>query len=369
VAGDFDIKKMHLRALDRAFENPNNLAEELEVWAMGVMQEYPYAPRGEKHKQLINNLKYSLADGLAKIKGAPVLEMIRGVSDLYKSGGPFEDEEFNVNLNTKSTPEIIAAMYFFANEGFTGVRESTRNRAVKVVVELAFEDKKKWQALSKVLQIIDKAHPGYGLMAGIPDLLVNLEQHMNSESDAVFMQGAGGIERIKAVGADLDKVSASVLQSITETDMNQAGLPVVLEFVKASSEDLKASGKINQSTVSERYNLMLKAVLNVLKQRPKNLKQDCFKPMIEALAPYSTPETSTGLILHLARLNEPKNLGMSQETLRSTIVVDDFKKDMFKLIDTGRQYDFVMELGIADLFTDKEINKIKGLKLESSLGM
>jgi hypothetical protein len=369
VAGDFDIKQMHLRALDRAFENPNNLAEELEVWAMGVMQEYPYSPGGEKHQNLISNVSYSLASGFEKLKGAPPLEMIRALTDLYCSGGPFEDREFNVKLSTRSSPELLGMLYFIASTGFTGVSEQTRNRAVKVVVELAFEDKKKWRELSKVLQVIDQANPGYGLLVGIPDLLMNLEQHMVDESDAVFMQGAGGIERIKAVGADLDKVTASVLRSVTETEMNNAGLPVVLEFVKASNEDLKASGQITQAKVAERYNLVLEAVLHVLRQRPKNLKQDCWKPMLDTLAPYATPETSTGLVLHLARINGPKNLGMSQETLRSKLIPEDFKKDLRKLIDTSKQYDLVMELGIADLFTDQEINKIKGLKLESALGM
>jgi hypothetical protein len=360
---------MHLKALDRAFENPNNLAEELEVWAMGVMQEYPYSPRGEKHQNLINNVLYSLASGFDKLKGAPPLEMIRALMDLYCSGGQFEDKEFGVKLSTRSSPELLGVLYYIANTGFTGVSESTRDRAVKVVVELAFEDKKKFQALSKVLQVIEKAHPGYGLLAGIPDLLMNLEQHMVDESDAVFMQGAGGVERIKAVGADLDKVTNSVLRSVTATEMNNAGLPVVLDFVKASNEDLLASGQISATKVAERYNLMLQSVLHVLRQRPKNLKQDCWKPMLNDLAPYSTPDTASGLILHLARVNGPNSLGMSQETLRSMIDPVDFKKDLMKLVDGGRQYDLVVEMGIADLFTDKEINKIKGLKLESAMGM
>jgi hypothetical protein len=368
AAQDFAMQKAYMKDLDRCFENPNNIVEELEVWAMGVMQAYPYNPRGDAHTKLINTLSYMLVSNLEKARNISALQLIEFFLQVYGSGGPFDHKEFHVKLNNKTSPQLLGALYFISSAEFTGVDESTRNRAPKVVVDLAFEGQKKWKALSAVLQEIDKAKPGYNLMAGIPDMLMNLEKHMVCESDAVFMQGAGGIERIKAVGADLNKVSASVLQSIDETDMNQAGLPVVFEFVTEATEDLKASGKITLAQAGERYAQMLAGVVCSLR-KPKNLKYDCWKPMLNALAPYVGQETGNELVLHLARVNGTANTGLSNEAMRSIIEPETFKKSLGKLIDAGDQYDLVIGLGIEDLFTEKEINKIKGQKLESALGM
>lgn len=368
AAQDFAMQQAYMKDLDRCFENPGNLAEELEVWAMGVMQAYPYTHLGEAHNSLIGNLSYFLSSALEKAKGVSTLQMIDFFFQVYCEGGPFEHKQFNVKLNHKTPPNLLGALYFMAVAEFEGVSDSTRNRAIKVVVDLAFEGKKKWSALSAVLQEIDKARPGYNLVAGIPDLLMNLEHHMDAESDAVYMQGAGGIERIKAVGADLDKVSASVIQTVSITDMNQAGLPVVLEFVTAALEDLKASGRINEAQAGERYSEVLKGVLHSL-TRPKNHKYDCWKPMLNALAPYVNPETGTELVLHLARVNGTETLGVTKEQARSMIDPDAFKAGLKKLVDAGDHYDMVKGLGFEDLFTAQELNKLKGGKLESALGM
>ena len=368
MSSEYQRKQSYIRNLQEIFKNPHNMAEELKVWAMCVMDEPPFILSGIKHKQLLENLNSYLCAELDKVKSVEPLELVEFFFETYCSDGPFADHHFFMNIDRSSSTQLLGALYFMAAANFTGVRDDLRMRAVKVTAEIAFEGKKKWSALSAVLQEIDQANPGYDLLAGIPDMLVSLEKYMVTESDVVFMQNAGGIERIKAVGADPDKVYASAMCSISTTTLNNAGLPVVHQFAKDVVEDLKASGKITEAQAGERYGLLLDGVFSAL-NRSRNFKQDCWKPILNDLAPYVNKDSGTDLILHLARVNGPDQLGLSLETVRSMVEPEAFKKGLSKWVEKGDQLELLKTLGIDDLFSEVDINKMKGSKLESALGL
>jgi hypothetical protein len=368
MSSEYQRKQSYIRGIEEIFKNPHNMAEELKIWAMCVMDEPPFILSGIKHKQLLENLNSFLCAELDKVKNVPPLELIEFFCETYCSDGPFADHHFSMNIDKSSSTQLLGALYFLAAAEFTGVRDDLRMRAVKVTAEIAFEGKKKWGALSAVLQEIDQANPGYDLLAGIPDMLVNLEKHMVSESDVVFMQKAGGIERIKAVGADPEKVYTSAMQSISTTTLNNAGLPVIHQFAKEVLEDLKASGRITQAQAGERYGQLLEGVFIAL-NRSRNFNQDCWKPLLNDLAPYVNKDSGTDLILHMARVNGPDQLGLSLETVRSMVEPEAFKNGLSKWVDKGEQLELLKALGIDDLFSEVDINKMKGAKLESALGL
>ena len=368
VESDLEIKQRHILRLDQIFEKNHNVADELKNWVKSVREDPTYSVVDSKHKALLDSLSSVLAIGLEKAVGVDAVEFLKFFLETYGEDGLLAYEPLFMFLDRSVSPDLIGALYYLAKSDFSGVRYDLSKRAVKLTVDIAFQGNHTWRALSTVLQEIDLAKPGYDLLAGIPDLLGKLDQYVASEDDIVFLQSSGGIERIKAVGADPYKVYVAAMARLSPNSINQLSLPVIHRFVKEATEDLKASGTITEVQASKRYSQFLNGVFSAL-ERPKNLGLSCWQPIIHDLAPHASKASGVELVLRLARLNGPDKLGLTPETVRSLVEPEALKRAMRQSVDKGDQYDLVVKLGLDGLFEPSDLQKLKGAKLESALGL
>jgi hypothetical protein len=368
VESDLEIKQRHILRLDQIFEKNHNVAEELKNWVKTVREEPTYSVVGSKHKELLDSLSSVLAIGLEKADGVDAVEFLKFFLETYGQEGLLAHEPLFMFLDRSVSPDLIGALYYLAKSEFTGVRHDLSKRAVKLTVDIAFQGNHTWRALSTVLQEIDLAKPGYDLLAGIPDLLGKLDQYVASEDDIVFLQFSGGIERVKAVGADPYKVYVAAMGRLSPNSINQLSLPVIHRFVREATEDLKACGTITEVHASKRYSQFLNGIFNAL-VRPTTLGFSFWQPIIHDLAPHACKVSGVNLVLNLARLNGPDKLGLTPETVRSLVEPEALKRAMRQSVDEGDQYDLVVKLGLDGLFESSYIQKLKGAKLESALGL
>jgi hypothetical protein len=362
VESDLDKKHQYILRLDQIFEKNHNVAEELKSWVISVRDEPAFSMED------VNSLSQVLAVALVKSHGVDALEFLKFFLETYGPEGPL-DQPLLLFLDRSTSPDLIGALYYLAKTDFAGVHYDLTKMAIKFTVDIAFQGNHTWRALSTVLEMIDLAKPGYDLLAGIPDLLGKLDKYVTREDDIVFMQASGGIERIKAVGADPYKVYVAAMGRISTNSINQLSLPVIHRFVKEATEDLKASGTITEVQASKRYSQFLDGIFTALVW-PKNLGLTFWHPIIHDLAPHASKVSGGSLVIRLARLNGPDKLGLAPETVRSLVEPVALKRSMSQAgIDNGDQYDLVVKLGLDGIFEPSDLQKLKGAKLESALGL
>jgi hypothetical protein len=257
VESDLDKKHQYILRLDQIFEKNHNVAEELKSWVISVRDEPAFSMED------VNSLSQVLAVALVKSHGVDALEFLKFFLETYGPEGPL-DQPLLLFLDRSTSPDLIGALYYLAKTDFAGVHYDLTKMAIKFTVDIAFQGNHTWRALSTVLEMIDLAKPGYDLLAGIPDLLGKLDKYVTREDDIVFMQASGGIERIKAVGADPYKVYVAAMGRISTNSINQLSLPVIHRFVKEATEDLKASGTITEVQASKRYSQFLDGIFTAL---------------------------------------------------------------------------------------------------------
>lgn len=356
-----------LQALGNILENPVNLADELRDWATSFVSKGDGDSSAFANKVLVARIGYAWGVGSGKSRVVSASNFIDMFTKVYGRGGPLETQQFHMLTSSKNSPEFVAALYFLASSDFKGITAATCKRAIKTVVEAAFEDKKKWKSLSNVLLEIDEARPGYGLVASLPDRLEALHCHVNNPNDAVLMQQAGGIHRIKAVGADLDKVCNAALKKIDTASLYPASWPLAYSFFVDALEDLKASRKMTATEANTSYAAILKGLMGNLARKKFN-NYDMLKPILIDLSSYVSKETASSLVINLCRCNGLEVLGGHREKILSMIDATALKEDI-NLIDVGDRHALVTMLQLDHLFSASELNKLKGARLESVLGL
>ena len=368
MAADIESERGPGKTLLEIFNNPQNLANDLYVWACSIKDRLPNITLDEANKQLSVHFFYALAFGLGRVKGVSSLEIINLLIKVYGAGGPLETEEMSVSTGTSNSPELIGALYFLAHSEHAVITPKTRQQAIKTTVDFAFHGKKKWRELATILKELDRLRPGHSLFSSVHRRLESLEAYVEDAHDAGMLESGGGIKRINAVGADLGRVRASVVRNIGQSRLALSTLPIIHRFVTTSTEALKASGRLSEDQVTETYADFLKCVLGSLNGR-KRADDEELRPIFSDLVQYANQETASDLVLQLCLMNWLEDLEADRERVVSMVDPDDFKKGLESLIHVGDRHGLVTSLGLEQLFSNSEMNTLKGAKLESALGL
>lgn len=349
-----------------------NLAEEVRDWAIDQVGQGKRDILVRTSSTLTWSIYEPLSSSRGSLKDVNANDIIDVLKTVYGPGGPLESQQFSILPKVIDSPELIGALYFLANSDFNGVSVKTRKRAIKIVAEIALEAQEKWGKVLAVLQQIDKKIPGHGLVESIPDRLGSFHHHMGYAIDVVTMQKAGGVKRLKEVGADLKKVFDVALSQMGKASLYPGSWSFGHAFFKEALEDLKASGRVTNSDLRTAYGSVLRGFLDSLESkggRKSLIKYDGLKPIFSDLVPFVGPETASSLAINLFRCNGLEWLGAHREDMVSMIDPDSFKNGLKSLIDPDEHYNLVASLALEHIFTRMELYKLKGDKLDSALGL
>jgi hypothetical protein len=368
MTAQIEYQNNGVKDLGNILKNHVNLASELRDWAISFVSNGDRDSPAFASKVLVSNLGYAWGIGSGKSRGISASDFIDFFTKVYGRGGPLETQKFHMLTSSTNSPEFVGALYFLASSDFNGLTAATCKRAIKTVVEVAFEDKNKWKSLNNVLLKIDEASPGCGLVAGIPDRLEALHHQVNNPNDAVLMQQAGGIHRVTAVGADLQKVFTAAIKKVDTASLYPASWPLAYAFFVDALEDLKASRKMTATEANTSYDAILKGLLSNLSRKKVN-NHDQLRPILSDLTRYASKTTASSLIINLCRCNALQVLSTHRDQIIPLIDPIAFKEDVNTQVDVGDRYSVVTLLGLEHLYTPRELNALKGAKLESALGL
>jgi hypothetical protein len=360
------------KSLKDILSSPVNLVEEVRDWALDQISQGNADILARTSSTLTRNIYDPLSFSRGRLKDVYANDLIDLLKKVYGLGGPLETQQFDILPKVVNSPELIGALYFLANSDFNGVSVKTRKRAIKIVAEIALEAQDKWDRVLSVLQKIDKTIPGHGLVESIPDRLGSYHNHMGYAIDVVTLQKAGGVKRLKEVGADPKKVFDAALSQMGKASLYPGSWSFGHAFFKEALEDLKASGRVTDSYLRTAYGSVLRGFLDSLESkggRKSLVKYEGLKPIFNDLVPFVSPETASSLAINLSRCNGLEWLGAYREEVVSMIDPDSFKNGMKSFIESGEHYNLVASLGLEHIFTRTEIYKLKGDKLDSALGL
>lgn len=267
--------------------------------------------------------------------------------------------------------KFIAAMFYLSRAEFSVIDQGVQTVIKKQVSEIALEAGKNWDGLNAELQMIDAQRPEARTLHDIALILEVLQNQFTTEQDVVFIQKSGGVKRLKEIGAGINAICLSMLKRIPVTSMGHVGLPLVHQFLKDANNELLASGAISQRVANERLTVMMTAVLNVRRKQKKKTVDPCYHEMMVDLMPNLTKEKAPVLIPRLTNYVTVPEIANHLKDPASLIQddLDGFKMALKKQADASLQYDLVMALGLDGLFEPSELQKLKGAKLESALGL
>jgi hypothetical protein len=320
---------------------------------------------------LIRSLGDYFVRTLSYKSGVSTMQYIQIFEGLCGGGGPLESEggiDHYDALSKHST--FVAAMLYLSLAEPCVIGIGKRWVIKKQVTEIALEAGKNWKGLNAELQVIDGQRPETRVLDHIPHFLSNLQTQFTKEKDVVLIQQSGGVERLKEIGAGINSICLSVLKRIPTTSMGHVGLPLVHQFLKDANNELLASGVITKEEANERQSVMMQGVLNV-RRALKNNVNPCYHAMLVDLMPYLSKKHAPVLIPRLTKYLTSEEIKANVKDLVSFIEADlaSFKKALKANVDAGMHYDLVFELGIDCLFKPSELQKLKGIKLESALGL
>lgn len=300
-----------------------------------------------------------------KVLPAPaVLDMLEKV---YGEEGPFRELSYGQAYISESASSWIAAEYYLAMNDVEGNYGIDPQNTKRVITFIAFEGKKHWTSLQTALSDIDECR-GSSLLASVPDLLESMHEVTSGTSRGADIQKRGGLERVKGVGADLDKVCQAILTDIRTTGENEAGFPRVYTFVKAAVEDLEASGRISHAEANNRYTALLEGLLHT-QSRPKNHRHNCWSPIADDLSKFAHKDLELEPLIHLARLSSRDviaNLGIDLEAKGG---LARFKSLLEKKVQPSEQYEVIEKLGLKSQFSRQELLQFSGKRITGDLGL
>jgi hypothetical protein len=338
-------------------ERALKLARQTEEHAYGI------SDRGNLLKSMAN----SVTRLLPRNSSIPALIQVELLKNLYGKDGPLTGYLFPVdNVNHNNAP-FIAAMYYLAHTSLF-LDFLLKPKIQKAIAEIAFAQGPRWDALRPTLESLDGLKRSYQLLESVPDLLANLHKHFQHDRDAVFLQRFGGVERVKSVGGDLDAICKSVMKSLEVTRLAPQNLLLVHKFLMEANHDLLASGQITKMESKERHGKVLLQTLCSSARKPQD-PAGCYHKILTELAPLMGKVHGSDLIPRLTEHMSVQEIAAAFKDPLSVIDPEKFKTRLNKYVDVGTRYDLVAALGVKEIFTLSEINKLKGEKLESALGL
>jgi hypothetical protein len=294
------------------------------------------------------------------------MDFVKALEGMYGVGKPLASVHIETySVPTSNIPYAAAIYYFQQNDGFT-VGKQTRPDVNRSVAEVAFAQGKKWDELKHSLEMIEAARPGYKLIEGIPDLLVDLDQYFLNEHDMGALQASGGVERIKEVGANLQKLNDNLF-SKHYLKLGQNNSALVCQFAQDSMSELSAQKAITQELLCDRYAMLIIGAVRAW-NRQNSPKPNTHRTSLESLLPHLSVEIGSEIIPRLTRSMPVADIKAMFNDPRAVIEPKRFKAMLQKHGDVEHSYDLVMTLGLDDLFSRYELNQLKGKKLESALG-
>lgn len=356
--------------LDDIFKHPTDLREQLVHMAEVAAEALIVHQFDGLRTEVLKNLSHQVTGALLKKlpKDVSAGELINIIEALYDEDAPFAGIKLAIPVVPQTASPMIAALHYLTSQEFEATKNYGKMTAPKLVALIAFEGKKNWSGLKVALNDVDQARHGSNLLANLPDLLENFHTFCVDTGDAFWIQRAGGIERIKAVGADLEAVCQAVMSDLKKTDLNEAGFPPMYEFLKTATADLQASGRITKAQAEQRYCDMLEGTLHAL-TRKKNHKHDCWEPILRELASFANSKLSIEHIVQMGRYLKPDQTGLKGHDVASKVKPERLKTMLEKNIAPADRFLVVERLGLEDMFTTQELSRLRGQRLEGELGL
>jgi hypothetical protein len=304
----------------------------------------------------------------------PIIGGISGVDHIeighriFGEGGPLHGVRYAYSRPVDSSSQFIAAMYYLHHSG-SELLDYRRNSSInKQVTGIAFEGGENWRSLQSELLLMDTLKPNIKLLSGIPDQLEKMHLRFWKEKDLVFIQKAGGVERLKEVGASLKRITKLGLMNVHKTQLDHVELPLLIEFLKSSNSELIATGIITREESKERCSMMMVGVMNLLRVQKSPVNEVCHALLLD-LAPSLSKAWASDLIPRLSQYLTLKELSQHVKVSPDCIGMQKFKKALNKHTEIEHRYDLLIALGLDSLFKPSDIQKLKVAKLESALGL
>ena len=363
----FDLQGPYYEEIDKIRKNPEEFASNTIHLASVISHHMDGHP--SLRAQVLKSLSSSMLENFIRIpqKDLGPMEVIKMLEDVYGEDGPFSGQPVNFSIVKENQASWIAALYYLQAIGAKSVADIGKSNLKCVIAWVAFEGGKHWNGLQEALREVD-AGCGTSLLETVPDLLQNAHLLFVESDDASRIQEHGGVERAKAVGANLDMLTRSVMSDLPKTSLNEKGFPLMYTFIKEATLDLMAAGVVSQDEGLGRFTCLFDATLHAL-TRQKNHKQDCWIPILKDLSTHAGAEVDQLGLVNLSLYLDKKGVELEGFNLRSMLKPDEFKKALNKAVDQGYQYNFVTRTGLTDLFTSIEMLRLNGSRFSSELGI
>lgn len=363
----FDLQEPYYKEIDKIRKNPEEFAINVIHLASVISDHMDGHP--SLRAQVINSLSSSMLENFIRIpqKHLGPMEVIKMLEDVFGDSGPFSGQPVKFSIVNEHQTAWIAALYYLQAIGDKSVTDIGKSNLKHVIAWVAFEGGKNWNELQEALREVD-AGCGTSLLETVPELLQNAHLLFAESEDASRIQERGGVERVKAVGANLDMLTRSVMSDLPKTSLNEKGFPLMYTFIKEATLDLMAAGVISREEGLGRFTCLFDATLHAL-TRQKNHRQDCWIPILKDLSSHAGTEVDQLGLVNLCLYLEKKGAELEGFNLRSMLKPDEFKKALNKAVDQGYQYSFVTRMGLTDLFTSIEMLRLNGSRFSSELGI
>lgn len=332
------------------------------------LQTAEHAYGAHDRDQLLKGMAGILTRNLPKNPTIPAPIQVSLIKKLYSKGRPLEHHPLYWADVKPDNAHFIAAMYYLAQSSTFHLDSLMKVKLRKVITEIAFAQGKHWDALKPALESVDRLKRSYGLLESVPDILANLDKHLQHEHDAVYLQKCGGVERLKVVGANLDAICKSFLKSIAGTRLSPDNLLLAHQLLMEVTQELLGTGKITRDEAKERHGRVMVATLGQSERKP-NDPNGCYRQILLDLAPHIGIKHGSEYIPSLTRLLSLEEIAESVKDPLSVIEPAQFKRALRRRTDAEKRYDLVVALGVHKLFSSTELNKLKAEKLESMMGL
>ena len=305
---------------------------------------------------------------LSKTKDVSSLEYIDFFERIYGVGMPMEGVSIICPSLSMSNLAYIGAIYFIEHRSSFVLGKLSSAEIQKAVTQIAFEQGEWWSDLLPMLEGIDRERPGSGLVDGIPNLLMNLGNVFTGDYDLAILQKMGGVPRIMALGIDLDQLCQAFYRQFYKSKLGRDNLPLAFAFLQDANRELMAAGAIDANEMDERNSKMILGMMSAW-LRQKGTPPDYYRTLMIEMIPHFTKDHGSQIIPKLTRLLPIAEIVKMFPSPHALIEPQIFKTTLKKHGGPDRSYDLVIALGIEDLFTPLELNRLKGQKLESALGL
>lgn len=363
----FDIQKIYYPQIDEIRKNPEELAIKSVHLTQVLMEHLEGVP--EHKDRVLGALRFNMLEAFISIPSKQLgpMEVIKMIEDVFGKEGPLSGQPVSFSMVRENVPSWIAALHYLQSVGEESVSTIGKSNITGIVARIAFEGGRNWKALQKALNEVD-AGCGTRFLDSVPDLLENAHKHFSGTTGAQLLQERGGVERAKAVGADLNKLSLAVMSDLTQTNLNERGFPLMYSFLKEATLDLMAAGAISRTEGEGRFSMLFDGALHAL-SRPKNHKHDCWMPIIQDLSKHAGSAVNQVGLVNLGVYLLEKNSDIQGFSLKSLVEPVEFKKAVKKAVYEGDRYAFIEKFDVMDHFNRAEMLLIKGARLKADLGM